>query len=37
MKMNDDESRIITIIINLNAFCYFTKNLDSILINSSIP
>ena len=34
---NNDDSRIINIIINSNVFCYFTKSLDSILINSSIP
>ena len=35
--MNDDDSRIINITINSNVFCYFTKSLDSTIINFSIP
>ena len=34
---NNENSRIINIIINSNVFYYFTQSLDSIIISSSIP
>ena len=34
---NNDHTVIITIIINSNIFCYFTRNLDSIIISSPTP